>query len=212
MARVACMPTPETADTGFALPVEGGDAGALPVHQPSAPARASWLGGRWRWAGLALLLAVCLLGQIAVQERDRLAAQRPVLIPLLERLCGWLGCELRALQQIESVVIDRSSFVPLAAGAFQLDLALKNLSELPQALPWLELSLMDERQQVLVRKVFTLAHLTVGATVLKSLPPGGQWGGSVQLGLSPAASPPAASTASDASAGVAGYQLRIFYP
>jgi predicted Zn finger-like uncharacterized protein len=59
---------------------------------------------------LCVLLAGVLFLQITVQERDRIAAMEPATKPFVSLVCEALACKIAPLRQIESVVIDSSSF------------------------------------------------------------------------------------------------------
>lgn len=113
----------------------------------------------------SLLLLGLLLGQWALHERDRLAATDPTLQPHLARVCGWLGCELRPWRQIDALRIDSATLLRKKSDDYQLDLVLSNQARQPVAVPALELSLTDSREQVIVRRVLTAPELVADATV-----------------------------------------------
>ena len=102
---------------------------------------------------LAVGLGVALVAQAALQQRDRLVAAYPSLKPWAEQACQPIGCEVRPLQQLESVLIDSSAMVRLGDGAFRFEVVLKNTSELMLAVPALELSLTNSRDEAVVRRV-----------------------------------------------------------
>lgn len=104
-------------------------------------------------AATALLLAFTLTGQVLVHQRDRLAAAHPGWVPWLSALCAPLACQLGALEAIDSVVIDSSGLVRLRDNAYRFEVGLRNTSELPLAMPALELSLTNQRNEVVVRRV-----------------------------------------------------------
>lgn len=147
-------------------------------------------------AGLVLLLALGL--QIAVQERDVIAARNPAARAVMEGLCAPLQCRLQAPQHIAAVVIDSSSFLKDRddASVYQLQLSLKNNSAHTVAMPALELTLTDARDQAVVRRVLLRADL--GAPV--ELAPGATWSGTLTMRLTQGADQ------------VAGYRLLAFYP
>ncbi|WBY00816.1 DUF3426 domain-containing protein [Ramlibacter tataouinensis] len=154
---------------------------------------------------LALLLAVLALAgmlalQFAVRERDRLALAQPQLRPLLERVCGQLGCSIGAPRRIEAIVIDNSGFTRLRPDVYRLSFTLKNQSALPVAVPALQLTLTDGGEQAVVQRVLLPRELgaapaTIGAAA--------EWSASVALGVD---------AGNGDAARIAGYRLLAFYP
>ncbi len=147
---------------------------------------------------LVVLVLLGALGlQVAVQERDRIAAREPRARPLLEQLCAQVGCTVQPLRQIESIVIDASSFTKLRTDSYRLSFTVKNTNaNLPLAMPAFELALTDSSDQAVVRRVLLPADLGAPSAVLA---PGGEWSGNLPLGIS-------------GGSRVVGYRLLAFYP
>jgi predicted Zn finger-like uncharacterized protein len=171
---------------------------------------------RWALGGAALALLIGLLLQVALFQRDALAVRQPGLHSGLQALCGHLGCEIGPLRQIESIVIDSSSFSKLAPDAYRLRVVIKNTGSLALAMPSLELTLTDGQDQALLRRVLTPAELGAEAATLAA---GAEFTGLLSIAVSnPAAAPLAASSASAASPRppaalrIAGYRVLAFYP
>jgi len=171
---------------------------------------------RWSLGGAALLLLSGLLLQVALFQRDALAVRQPGLHSGLQALCRYLGCEIGPLRQIESIVIDSSSFSKLAPDAYRLKVVVKNTGSVALAMPSLELTLTDSQDQALVRRVLTPAEL--GANVA-TLAAGAEFSGLVAIAVSnPAAAPLAAASAPaalprpSAPLRIAGYRVLAFYP
>ena len=162
----------------------------------------------WRKPGvravlsLAVLLLLGVLGlQVAVQERNRIAAMEPRARPWLEQLCMHLECAVEPLRQIESIVIDSSSFTKLRADTYRLSVTLKNNAPLALAMPAIELALTDSADQPVLRRVLLPADLGAAAPNLSPvLAPGGEWSGTFPLGVN------------GNSARIVGYRLLAFYP
>ncbi len=159
----------------------------------------------WRRPLVRSLLAVlCLLllgglgVQMAVQERDRIVAAEPRARPVLEALCGYLQCTLRPLRQIESIVIDGSSFNKMRGDAYRLGFTLKNMAALELAMPAIELTLTDTQDQPVIRRVLQPADLGSVSAVLTA---GGEWSGSVAISVTP-----------NGPGRIAGYRVLAFYP
>lgn len=113
-------------------------------------------------AGLATLcvfLGAVLLLQVLIQERDRIAAIEPGTKAFLVSLCAVWGCEISPLRQIDSVVIDSSSFVKVRADIYRLNFTLKNTAKIDVATPSLELSLTDMKDQPAIRRVIVASDV-----------------------------------------------------
>ncbi len=147
-------------------------------------------------AGASLAgLALVLLAQIALHQRDRLAMQWPALKPALSLLCAPLSCEIGAPRQIESIYIDSSGFQRLRPDAYRLTVTLRNQAGLDLAMPALELTLTDTQDQPVV-----LPGEIAGAPAL--IGAGGDWSGALTVGVGQGV----------AATRVAGYRLLAFYP
>ncbi len=161
---------------------------------------------RWRRPavrGLLALLALALAGllglQVAVQERDRLAAAEPALRPWLAGLCEPLGCRISAPRRIEAIAIDGSTFNRLRPDAYRLAVTFKNQSGTPVAMPAVELTLTDSDEQPVVRRVLMPGELGAARLVLA---PRAEWSGTAALALRD----------HSLASRVAGYRVLAFYP
>ena len=174
----------------------------------------------WRRPGMrgalslvAFVLLVVLLVQIAQFQRNTLAAWQPWMGQGLQAMCVQLRCEIEPAKQIESVLIDSSSFNKIAADAYRLKVVIKNAGAIALAMPSLELTLTDTQDQALLRRV--LAPVEMGATDAV-LAAGAEFSGVVAIKISnPLASgSPAPASASRPSGAlrIAGYRVLAFYP
>lgn len=154
---------------------------------------------RVAWLLLCTALSCGLLLQIAVSERDWIAATRPDTKPWLQLLCDSLDCEIAPLQQIETVVIDSSSFTKVRADVYRLSFTLRNTASISIATPAVELSLTDLQDHVLVRRVFPAAELGKNASV-------------IEPGTELAVMIPMSVKATGIAERVSGYRLLSFYP
>lgn len=148
---------------------------------------------------LGLVFVVSLLGlalQIAVQERDHVAALDVRSRPWLVKLCEPLRCELAPVRQIADVVIDSSSFNKARGDSYQLALTMKSTATIPLAMPAVELTLTDAQDQPVLRRVLLPTDMAAPA----ELPAKGEWGTSVSV------------LVTTGGARVAGYRLLAFYP
>jgi hypothetical protein len=147
--------------------------------------------------GVLLLMSVAGLAlQVAVQERDRLAAMDARARPWLMALCAPLHCEIAPPRQIADVVIDSSSFNKARGDSYQLALTMKSKASIPLAMPAVELTLTDAQDQPVLRRV--LLPTDMGAPM--ELSAGGEWSASVSV------------IVTTGGARVAGYRLLAFYP
>lgn len=108
----------------------------------------------WLWGVLSGVLSLCLLLQVVLWNRHMLVAQEPAMQGLVEGLCVPFGCEWHWPQSLEAVQIENSNFTENADGTYRLQLRLKNTQHHAVAMPLLELTLTDERDEVVLRRVF----------------------------------------------------------
>lgn len=159
----------------------------------------------------AFLLGTVLLMQVALFQRNTLAAWQPWLSAGLQTLCAQFHCELGPAKQIESVLIDSSSFIKISPDSYRLSVVIKNAGTMALAMPSLELTLTDTQDQALLRRVLSPGEM--GAT--GALAGGSEFSGMLALQISsPAAATSAGTSApkSVASLRVAGYRVLAFYP
>ena len=164
----------------------------------------------WQKPPIRLLLgtlAALLLGALALQwtvrQRHALAAMHPGLVPALQALCGMLGCDIRPLRRIGSLAIESASFSKTGADSYRLGFVLKNNDAVSLEIPAMEVTLIDSREQALLRRVLTPAQFGAIAATLGARQ---ELNSAVSLRVSAEAPAGAASPA------VAGYRLLAFYP
>ena len=131
--------------------------------------------GVWQGTGvrvlltlMALLLVATLGLQVLVHERDRIAATEPAAKEALLTVCAWLDCDIQPVRQIESVVIDSSSFTKVRADVYRLNLTLKSTAAIALAVPALELTLTDLQDQAVVRRVLLASELSADKGILEA--------------------------------------------
>ena len=149
----------------------------------------------WMLRGMALLLTGGLVVQAMVFFRDELAARLPNSRPLLEALCGPAACTLAPLRLGNGIVIDSSSLVRGDAG-LTFHVSLRNSLEVPLAMTALELTLTDDQDRVLMRRVLKPHELGAPA----ELAAGQMW--TRALGVEPG----------KVETEITGYRLVSFYP
>ena len=184
--------------SGVTMASVGGDSEPAFLQAPVTPAPER--SGRVVWAILAaLFLLLLLVGQIVVQERNRIAAASPMTKPALQWLCDVVACNMGAVQKLDALVIESSAFNKVRGDLYKLALSVRNTSDVEVAMPAVELTVTDIQDQAVMRKVLHPLDLGVTRAVL---PPGRDWSGSMVVSLSAASLP----------ARVMGYHIEVFYP
>jgi predicted Zn finger-like uncharacterized protein len=148
---------------------------------------------------IVALLLVALAAQVLIHERDRIAATEPRARPALLALCAWSRCALSPLRQIESIVIESSSFTLTRGDNYKLAFSLKNNALLDLAMPAIELALTDAQDQPVIRRVILPSEFGAASHPLAA---GSEWSSSVAVSVK-------ASATMDR---IAGYRMLAFYP
>ena len=153
-------------------------------------------------AGVAVpLLAVALVLQAVFHFRDALASHMPASKPTLQRLCAVAGCSIRPLRDVAALSIDASDLQadPAHKGLLILTATIRNRAGYPIGYPYLELTLTDAADQVVVRRALSPPEYVSGTVnTTTGIAPNGEI--PVKLFI-------------DASATVqAGYRLYLFFP
>lgn len=120
---------------------------------PKPPSRRA----RWLWA-LAVLIALAAMGgQAAYRFRAELAAAWPAAREPLRDFCRALGCELSLPRRPELMSIDSSELQADARreGLIVLNAVIRNRAGFPQDYPALELTLTDEADRPVLRRVLS---------------------------------------------------------
>ena len=158
---------------------------------------------------ICLVLLAALALQWMVRQKDVLAAQQPRLTPWLQAMCQPLGCEIRPLRRIESLVIDSASFSKTGPDAYRLTFVLKNTGAAALEIPALEVTLTDSQEQALVRRVVMPAQF--GATAI-TLDAYSEIAGILSLKIVGESSQGASSSAPAGLLPVSAYRILAFYP
>ena len=158
---------------------------------------------------LFTLLLAALALQWMVRQKDVLAAQEPRLAPLLHALCRPLGCEIRPLRRIESVLIDSANFSKTGPNAYRLTFVLKNTGAAVLEIPALEVTLTDSQDQSLVRRVLLPEQFGVMAATLEAR---SELPGAVSLTVAADGVQAATASSQAGTLPVTGYRILAFYP
>jgi len=148
-------------------------------------------------ATLSLLLIVILGMQVAVQQRDELAARWPATAPLLQSACSLLGCEIDAPRVLEALAVENSGLTRVdGAPLYRLQVTLRNRATTAVLAPALDLTLTDLRGEVVARRVLMVSDF--GSQAPRRLASGEDWSALAVLDLGDTR--------------VAGYTVELFYP
>jgi hypothetical protein len=139
------------------------------------------------------------------------AAHHPIAKPWLDDACTFLGCTVDPVKDIQSVVVESSSFNPLGPSAYRLSLSLRNASSIPLAWPHVEVVLLDAQDTVVVRRVVSPAEMQTQAKLLSPLE---EVSSQMNFNLEPIARDETAQPNATASPSgrVVGYRVFAFYP
>ena len=147
------------------------------------------------------VLVVALALQLVLEFRDALAARVPATRPLLAGACRLLACEIAPMKDTAALSIEASDLQadPAHRGLLVLSATIRNRAAHPIAYPYLELTLTDSSERIVVRRAFAPQEYA---------------GGTADLGAGMAANGERlVKLFIDASATQqAGYQLYLFYP
>ncbi|HTS21906.1 MAG TPA: zinc-ribbon and DUF3426 domain-containing protein [Casimicrobiaceae bacterium] len=160
----------------------------------------------WVYASALPVLLLILAAQALFHFRDAIAAHWPSTKPALATLCGAVGCQLRALEEVTGLSIEASDLQadPSHRGLLILSATIRNRMPYPLAYPYLELTLTDVQKQtqqdvVVVRRAFAPQEYVSGAADVQT-----GIAGNTELNVK---------LFIDASATTqAGYQVYLFYP
>ena len=174
-------------------------AAATPAFLRRADTAARWQrpGVRLSLAVSAALLSLLLAAQWALEQRDAIATRWPPSAPLLTAVCEALGCRIEPLRRLDGLAVESSGLTQLdAASQYRLQVELRNRDAWPLLTPALDVTLTDNRGEVVARRVLRQGEF--GSTVPPTLAAGAQ----VTL--------QAVFDAGDRR--ISGYSVEIFYP
>lgn len=152
-------------------------------------------------------LAGLLFFQVVFSQRNHLAAANPAIKTSFESLCQAIGCKIEPFKNIDAFKIDSSSFQkaqitagePASAQVFALKLTLKNSSDMPVAMPAVELTLTEAGDKPVLRRVLLAKDFGFNSTALAA---NGDWTGEMKLAV----------TSNPDMPPVSGYRVFLFYP
>ena len=148
-----------------------------------------------------------LFFQVVFSQRNHIAAANPALASSFESVCQAVGCKIEPFRNIDAFKIDSSSFQKAtsavgestSAEVFALKLSLKNTSDMPLAIPAVELTLTEAGDKPVLRRVLLAKDLGFNGATLAA---NGDWTGEMKLAV----------TSNPAIPPVSGYRVLLFYP
>lgn len=121
--------------------------------------------GRLLWGLGALLALAALAAQAALQFRTEIAVLVPETRPQLAAACAALGCELRLPRRPKLMAIESSDLQADGRrdNVIVLNAVIRNQAPFAQEYPALELTLTDERDEAVARRVLLPTDYLTGA-------------------------------------------------
>jgi len=153
------------------------------------------------YAAMLPVLVLLLAAQALFHFRDAIAAHWPAAKPMLIRLCSIARCQVHPLEDISALSIEASDLQadPAHRGLLILSLTIRNRAPFALGYPYVELTLSDTQERVVVRRAFAPQEYLSGAA-----DPAGGFAANSELAIR---------LFIDASAtSQAGYQVYLFYP
>lgn len=154
------------------------------------------------WALLAVGALAGLAFQVAVRYRAEVAVVAPQARGALEAACRIAHCELRLPRRVEFVTIESSELQadPRRENFIQLEAVIRNRAPFAQEFPALELTLTDDSDSPVVRRVLMPAEY-LGAEAARA-----------KAGMPPQSETPVRMRFDNSQARGTGYKLYLFYP
>jgi predicted Zn finger-like uncharacterized protein len=176
---------------------------AFPIsHEPYA-APVHWTKHRgWRVIGivLAALLAVLLIVQAAWWLREDVMVMVPGTHTLYAQACDEIGCAIAPPRDIDGLQIETSGLRQVdGPHKLELKLSLRNRLDVALAYPALELTLLDNNNNVAVRRVLWPQEYARPGTIFA-------------VGLPPQSAQPIVVRLDTGDAVAANYRVQVFYP
>ncbi|SAK87320.1 FHA domain-containing protein [Caballeronia temeraria] len=173
------------------------------MREPRAPARGrAGTGKARRVIGVivALLLALLLLVQLAWWQRETVMVYVPGSHALYSDVCDQIGCTISPPRDIDGLQIESSGLRQVdGPHKLELKLSLRNRLDVALAYPALELTLLDDKNNVAIRRVLWPQDYARPGTIFA-------------IGLAPQSAQPVVVRLDTGDAVAANYRVQVFYP
>jgi predicted Zn finger-like uncharacterized protein len=150
--------------------LDGGD--PFPVVRETRPAEPRRLG--WIIAGsvAAALLVIALLAQLAWWQRETVQVYFPHSQTLYVKACAQLGCQITPPHDIDGLLVEPSDLRQIdGPHKLELKMPLRNRFNVALAYPAIELTLLDDQNNVAVRRVlWPQDYVAPGTPIAAGLP------------------------------------------
>ncbi|QIE24999.1 DUF3426 domain-containing protein [Caballeronia sp. SBC2] len=169
------------------------------IRETRAPARSGIV---WKIIGslIALVLLITLLAQAAWWERETVMVYWPASQPLFAQACEQIGCVVAPPRDIDGLQIENSGLRQVdGSHKLELKLSLRNRFDVAIAYPALELTLLDDKNNVAIRRVLWPQDYARPGTVIGA-------------GLPAHSTQPVIVRLDTGDAVAANYRVQIFYP
>ena len=194
------------AEPSFGSAAVSSELGSEPTSEPfpviretRAPVRS---GTVWKIIGslIALVLLVTLLAQVAWWERETVMVNWPGSQPLFVQACEQIGCVVAPPRDIDGLQIENSGLRQVdGSHKLELKLSLRNRIDVAIEYPALELTLLDDKNNVAIRRVLWPQDYARPGTVIGA-------------GLAARSTQPVIVRLDTGDAVAANYRVQIFYP
>jgi predicted Zn finger-like uncharacterized protein len=115
------------------------------------PRRVGWIVGG---TILAVLLVIALLAQLAWWQRETVMVYAPSSQPIYAKLCAQLGCQISPPHDIDGLQVEPSDLRQVdGPHKLELKMPLRNRFNVALAYPAIELTLLDDQNNVALRRV-----------------------------------------------------------
>jgi predicted Zn finger-like uncharacterized protein len=166
------------------------------VRQADRAARWQTRGARVGLVAASIVLALTLVVQLMVWQRDVVAAHWKEARSALVTLCGWVDCQVQPLRRVDQLSVASSGLTRIEGSSLhRFNVSLLNRGSTELMLPAIDLSLTDAQGQVIARRVLAASELGVTAAAVAA-----------------GAELPLQAMLSTGSRKVAGYTIELFYP
>jgi predicted Zn finger-like uncharacterized protein len=115
------------------------------------------------WALASIPLVLALVVQAAYYFRAEVAAIEPWTRPWLEATCARIGCEIGLPKHASLLTVESANLEAEGGDALTLYATLRNRADFDQALPTIELTLTDAREQAVARRLIAPRDYYSGA-------------------------------------------------
>jgi predicted Zn finger-like uncharacterized protein len=156
----------------------------------------------WKIVGslIALVLLVALIAQVAWWKQETVMVYWPASQPLFVQACEQIGCVVAPPRDIDGLQIENSGLRQVdGSHKLELKLSLRNRFDVAIAYPALELTLLDDKNNVAIRRVLWPQDYARPGTLIGA-------------GLAARSTQPVIVRLDTGDAVAANYRVQIFYP